>query len=188
MLEQRLHDIVRGTPSLMVALRAVRSQGLPAWCIGAGALRARVWDVLHHYPAPSEVPDMDVAYFDPAHTRPEDESTLQQRLSTRLPHVPWEVTNQARVHHWYGPDASGQPAAPLSSLSEGLATWPEYATAVGVWLDADEQLHTIAPHGLDDLMHMVVRHNPLRASRAVYLERLASKQFQQRWPQVRVRL
>jgi hypothetical protein len=35
----------------------------------------------------------------------------------------------------------------------------------------------IAPHGLEDLFHLRVRHNPIRASAAMFSERVKSKRF-----------
>jgi hypothetical protein len=67
-----------------------------------------------------------------------------------------------------------------------VASWPEYATCVGLRLDDDDRLHVIAPHGLDDLFGMVVQRNPSRVSVATYRERVASKRYPQRWPRVRV--
>jgi hypothetical protein len=48
----------------MDALVAVRGLGLASWCIGAGAVRNLVWDALHDKVTPSELADIDVAYFD----------------------------------------------------------------------------------------------------------------------------
>ena len=45
------------------------------------------------------------------------------------PDVPWEVTNQAHVHLWFE-EHFGHAVPPLSSLSDAVASWPEYATSV----------------------------------------------------------
>lgn len=99
-MQERLRDMARESAWLMQALRAVRDLALPSWCIGAGAVRNLVWDGLHGYPAPSQLADVDVAYFDAADLRPERDEELQRRLHAAMPQVPWEVTNQAAVHHW----------------------------------------------------------------------------------------
>ena len=72
--------------------------------------------------------------------------------------------------------------APLASLHEAVASWPEYATAVGVRLHADERIEVIAPHGLDDLFGMRVRRNPARASVETYRQRVRDKRYAARWP------
>lgn len=107
------------------------------------------------------------------------------RLQASHPGLPWEVTNQAAVHLWFA-DYFGYAVEPLSSLEDGVATWPEYATAVGVALNADDSLRLIAPYGLDDLFAMRVRRNPARASVEIYRQRLAQKRYAERWPRVRV--
>lgn len=83
-----------------------------------------------------------------------------------MPSLCWEVTNQATVHQWF--PEQGQVVPALWSLEEGPSTWPEYATCVGVNLGDKGQIGVVAPHGLDDLFNMVVRHNPVRADLATY--------------------
>ena len=184
-LRERLVVIVRESAWFMAALEAVQSLGLPSWCIGAGAVRNLVWDKLHGFNQPSELPDIDVAYFDSENLASQRDEELQCRLSVALPSVPWEVTNQAGVHQWFE-RYFGQAVSPFSSLQEAIASWPEFATAVGVTLREDKTIEVIAPHGLEDLFALVVRHNPTRASVSMYRNRLAQKRYAQRWPKVRV--
>jgi uncharacterized protein len=180
-LERRLVDMVRSSSNLMAALTTVRSLGLTSWCIGAGAVRSLVWDTLHGFKAPSVLADVDVVYFDSEADGLEQDTHLEERLRLLMPALQWEVTNQAAVHHWFASHV-GQLVAPLGSLEEGVATWPEFATCVGVYLDGDESIGVVAPHGLDDLFALRVRHNALRASSAVYRQRVESKRFSERWP------
>jgi len=174
------------------ALRAVRSLGLARWCIGAGAIRNLIWDELSHNSAasgwtscPSPLSDVDVAYFDSSDLSSQRDAALQALLHARLPGVPWEVTNQAGVHQWFAA-SFGHAVAPLASLEQAIATWPEYVTAVAVSLRDDDTMEVIAPFGLDDLFTMTVRHNPLRASVANYRDRLAKKRYAERWPGVTI--
>ena len=181
---ERLCGLVASSSQLMAALRAVRSLELASWCIGAGVIRSLVWDSLHGYREPSPVADVDVAYF--AAGAPVALAVqLQQQLSFLLPGLDWEVTNQAQVHEWLV-DASGQAYQPLISLEDGLATWPEFATCVGVYCDAHDSVRVIAPYGLDDLFELRVRHNPRRVDAATFMERVRSKRFIQRWPRLTV--
>lgn len=181
----RLAGLVRAAPWFMAALRAGRELGLAHWCIGAGALRNLVWDALHGHAQPSAPADVDFAYFCGQDLSPARDAELQRRLCALCPGLPWEVTNQAGVHLWFE-SCFGQAVAPLRSLDEAIATWPEPATAVGVWLDGQDRLHVIAPHGLGDLLGMRVRRNPVRVSIETYRERCASKRYEQRWPLVTV--
>lgn len=173
------------SPWFMQALVAVRDLGLPSWCIGAGAVRNLVWDRLHGKTTPSSLADIDVAHFDPHDLTPHRDMELQARLIRRLPQVPWEVTNQAAVHCWFE-GCFGHPVEPLGSLEEAVASWPEYATSVGVWLSDEGSVEVIAPHGLDDLFSVVVRRNPTRVSVDTYRQRVAQKDYARRWPSVRV--
>ena len=182
--EQRLAAMVTASDELMAALRVVRSLGLRSWCIGAGAIRSLVWDTLHEFEQRSPVEDIDVVYFN-AEAGPKLDAELENRLQSAMPGLRWEVTNQAGVHRWFAA-ALGQSVPPLASLEEGVATWPEYATCVGVCLNEDGSLGVVAPHGLDDLFELRVRHNPLRASVATYRQRVAEKRFGERWPRLSI--
>lgn len=184
-LRQRLRAITRESAWFMQALEAVRSLRLGSWCIGAGAVRNLVWDHLHGYTTPSPISDVDVAYFDDADLRPETEQALQALLRARHPGTPWEVTNQAGVHLWFE-SRFGHRVALLCSLEDAVASWPEFATSVGIALHEDSEIEVIAPHGLDDLFSMVVRRNPARVSVETYRSRVAEKRYAQRWPHVRI--
>ncbi len=180
-----LANIVRASPWFMAALRAARSLQLTSWCIGAGAVRNLVWDHLHGYREPSALADIDVAFFDPSGPNPDQDARLQAQLQAVEPSMPWEVTNQAFVHTWFE-GYFGHPVPPLRSLEEAVASWPEYATSVGVFLTAEGQIEVIAPHGLEDLFALRVQRNPVRVSVQTYRERVEQKQYAKRWPRVSV--
>lgn len=182
--QERLINIVYESPWFMAALEAVCNLGLSSWCIGAGAVRNLVWDKLHGFNQPSILPDIDVVYFDAENLTAEHDAELQNELADLFPDTPWEVINQAAVHTWYE-DYFGQSVAPFTSLQNAIASWPEYATCVGVTLIADNTIEVIAPHGLEDLFALLIRHNPTRASVGMYRERLAQKRYSERWPKVR---
>lgn len=173
--------LVRSSSSLMAALRTVRFLELNSWCIGAGAVRSLVWDALHGYERPTPIEDVDVVYFENATSNPRQDAEFERRLREAMPALRWEVTNQATVHEWFSNELE-QAVPPVRSLEEGVATWPEFATCVGVCLDDEDSIGVIAPHGLDDLFGLVVRHNPMRASAATFRQRVQSKRFGERWP------
>ncbi|WP_100227828.1 nucleotidyltransferase family protein [Cupriavidus basilensis] len=183
-LEGRLVTIARESTWFRPALVAVRSLNLPSWCIGAGAVRNLVWDSLHDFQAPSALSDIDVAHFDASDLSAERDAEIQRRLTNIHP-SPWEVTNQAAVHTWF--EATfGHSVVPLDSLEDAVASWPEFATSVGLTLRDDDSIDVIAPHGLDDLFSMVVRRNPTRVSVDTYRRRIEQKQYQRRWPRATV--
>lgn len=177
--------IVQSSDWFMPALQAVRSLQLESWCVGAGAVRNLVWDHLHGYDEPSALADIDVAYFDPEGPFSEQDAEIQARLRALEPDLPWEVTNQAFVHTWFE-SCFGHPVPPLGSIEEAVASWPEYATAVGVFLTASGCIEVIAPHGLGDLFGLQVRRNPIRVSVETYHKRVEQKQYTKRWPRVLV--
>ena len=183
-LDERLVQMVRSNPSLMELLRAARSLKLKSWCIGAGAVRSLVWDKLHGFTTPSHIDDVDLVYYDET-AGAERDSELAKQLLEFAPSACWEVTNQAQVHEWFLA-ARSEVVQPLRSLEDGIATWPEYATCVGVRLSLDDTIEVVAPHGLGDLFHLRVRHNPIRASAAVFKERVTSKRFTERWPMLSI--
>ena len=185
MLEARLTSIASSSAWFTDALRAVHSLQLKSWCIGAGAVRNLVWDALSGKREPSALADVDVAHFDATDISADRDQQLQRALSELRPNVPWEVTNQAGVHLWFA-DYFGPAVEPVKSLVEAVATWPEFATSVGVTIDDAGAIKVIAPLGLDDLFSMTVRHNRARASVANYKARIAQKKYRERWPSVTI--
>jgi hypothetical protein len=169
----------------MQALESVQSLHLNSWCIGAGAVRNLVWDHLHEYKEPSALADIDVAYFDAEDLRSETEAGIQAALEARSPTLPWEVTNQAAVHLWFE-GHFGHPVAQLTSLQEAVASWPEYATSVGISVNKDSEVKIVAPYGLEDLFEVIVQRNPARVSVETYRLRIEQKQYAKRWPKVTV--
>ncbi|MGL4230450.1 MAG: nucleotidyltransferase family protein [Casimicrobium sp.] len=181
----KLVSIIERSSWFTRTLLAARELNLKSWCIGAGAIRNLVWDHLHGYAEPSNLADVDVAYFDSSDLSQARDDELQARLVAACPESPWEVTNQAAVHLWFE-SYFGHAVSPLRSLEEAVGTWPEYATSVGVFLDMDDEIHVIAPHGLDDLFNCVVRRNPTRVSIETYQKRVATKRYSLRWSKVTI--
>jgi hypothetical protein len=144
-----------------------------------------VWDHLHSFTTPSSLSDIDFAYFNEIGIGAGAEENVQAKLQAALPNVPWEATNQATVHLWFE-QHFGHVVAPLRSLHESVASWPEYATSVALTLSQDGKLEVIAPHGLTDLFSMHVRRNPARVSLETYHRRIEQKRYAERWPKVTV--
>jgi uncharacterized protein len=102
-----------------------------------------------------------------------------------LPDIPWQAKNQAAIHLWYA-DEFGYAVEPLTSSEDAIGTWPETATSVGVRLLPDDTLLIAAPHGLDDLLNMVLRRNPRRVTVEFFRQRLENKKIREKWPRVQV--
>ncbi|MEX1166352.1 MAG: nucleotidyltransferase family protein [Hydrogenophaga sp.] len=182
----RLKSLVAASEPTMEALRAVRTLGLASWCLAAGAIRRLVWDDLHGFASPPPLADWDCVFYDPAPQDPGREKSLEAALSNTLPGLRWEVVNQAWVHQWLQTETDGEVVAPFQSLADGIASWPETATCVGVWLTPEDSIEVIAPHGLGDLFGGVVRWNFTSASRTAFENRLKVKRWTERWPQIAV--
>jgi len=183
--EARLEAIVRSTAWLMRALEAARRVDAPDWLIGDGAVRTAVWDRLHGYDHATPIADIDLAFFDATDLSEEREGQVEAWLRDALPNMPWDAKNQAAVHLWYV-QKFGYAVEPFQSSADGVATWPETATAVALRLTEGDDLIVCAPFGLDDLLGLVHRRNPRRASMREYERRLCSKRISERWPHVRV--
>ena len=183
-----LTELVLGSEWLINLLRLVAGLDLPDCWIGAGAVRDLVWDM--RFGAgfdPAGIADVDVVFFDPSDLSADHEHEIERQLSEQDPSVDWDVKNQARVHLWYEA-RFGQPAEPLKSTTDGVATWPETATAVAVRLREDGGLDIAAPLGLDDLLDGVWRRNERRVTDAEYQARIERKQPNRRWPAVTMRV
>ena len=181
-----LTQIVLGSDWLMERLRIVAALDLPDCWIGAGSVRDLVWDIRFGSGFdPGNIEDVDVVFFDPRDLSAEHEDAIERRLSERDPSVDWDVKNQARVHLWYE-EKFGGAAKPLTSTFDGISTWPEVATAIGVRLDGAGGLDIAAPFGLDDLLDGVWRRNLHRRFNRVsddeYQARIARKEPHRRWP------
>jgi hypothetical protein len=181
----RLERLIRSSMWFMDVLEAARASQAPDCWVGAGALRDLVWDGLHDGFSPDRVKDVDVAFFDPNDLRPERDRAVEDRLAQLLPAVRWDAKNQAAVHLWYE-GRFGSAVDPLRSAADGVATWPETATAVAVQLRDGGDLAIVAPCGLTDLLTGVWRRNPRRVTVEEYRRRLRAKRVPERWPRVRV--
>jgi uncharacterized protein len=186
-----LRELVLGSAWLTNLLRLVAALDLPDCWIGAGAVRDLVWDI-RFGPGfdPASIADVDVVFFDADDLSAKQEHAVERTLRKKEPSVEWDVKNQARVHLWYEARFGGR-AAPLRSTTDGVATWPETATAVAVRLDGDGALEIAAPLGLDDLLDGIWRRNlgPSDTNRATedeYQARIECKQPHVRWPAVTV--
>ena len=69
--------------------------------------------------------------------------------------------------------------------TDAMRYWPEKETAVGVRLSNSNQLELAAPFGVQSLLEGKLTHNPLR-SKEVFEQRIASKQWLEKWPKLQV--
>jgi uncharacterized protein len=183
-LEARLARIVRATPWLMQALAIVRGVAIPDGYIAAGAIRDTVWDAVVEHREEKRSSDVDVVYFD-AFDAFDAERNWCRVLAREVPSIRWEVTNQAMVHRWQS-QVLGRQVLAYPSVSAAIRVWPETATAVAVRILWDEQLEIVAPCGLADLFNGIVRRNPATPDVKAFARRVEQKQWQRRWPGLRI--
>ena len=94
-----------------------------------------------------------------------------------LPAIPWSVHNQARMYERNADQ-------PYLDCEHAISFYPETATAIAARI-RDGKVQLIAPHGIDDLLNLIVRPTPaFRRNIAVYQQRLTAKNWAQRWPRL----
>ncbi|WP_342742114.1 nucleotidyltransferase family protein [Virgibacillus siamensis] len=168
---------------MLEILKTAKSLDLPDWCICAGFVRSKIWDALHRYEERTPLTDVDVVYFDKTNLNETVEKQLENELSHQMPNIPWSVKNQARMHLINDLEA-------YVNTEDAIAKFPETATALGVKLVQDNQLKLIAPHGVQDVLDMVVRPTPLFAGShklmKVFKKRTKEKEWQSKWWKVSV--
>ena len=172
----RIRELIKGDAERMQLLTAVASLALPDCYIAAGFVRNLVWDCLHGYERTS-LNDVDVVFFDRANISDDFPNRIQEMLSLLEPSVRWEVKNQA-VMHIRNNDQ------PYASTADAMSYWPEKETAVGVRLNSGA-ISVVAPFGVETLFAGCISYNPKR-SRSVFLQRLAEKQWLDKWPRLKV--
>lgn len=117
--------------SMMRALRAVADHAPAGSWVGASFLRNAVWDALHgRAPDVAGLTDIDVVFHDDADASPAGDAAAEAALRAAAPHLPWSVTNQARMHGRNG-------HAPYAGVTDAIAHWPATATAVALRLGPD---------------------------------------------------
>ncbi|MEO8183023.1 MAG: nucleotidyltransferase family protein [Deltaproteobacteria bacterium] len=178
----QLADIVHKTTWLLRLLQLVKELGPPEAFVAAGAIRDTVWDVLTGRASTGPHADVDVVYWAAAEIEG-GSHTHEMRLRAADPSINWEVTNQATVHLWHW-RTRGLLVAPLQSVADGLSSWPETATAVGIRLTKEGAVDILAPLGLVDLFALRLRHNPAQEGTDIFWQRVESKRWMQRWPEL----
>lgn len=191
MTEEDIIDLIKKDKWMMDVLRAAESLHLPDWWIGAGFVRSKVWDFVSGYKKRTPLPDIDIIYFDKSDfsedetgnfsTKAEDE--YQEQLKSLNSSIKWSVTNQARMHLLHK-------TKPYKNSEEGLSEWSETATCIGVSLKK-EKLELIAPHGIGDLVNLIVRPIPKYAEKYrhdpnIFESRMKEKKWLEKWPKLKI--
>lgn len=183
MNEEKIISIIREDAWMMDILQAAKTLDLPDWWICAGFVRAKIWDTLHGFHERTQVPDVDVIYFDPSNLNESEEKRFEVKLKSLLPNTPWSVKNEARMH-------IRNKTAPYKSSIDAISKFPETATALGIKLDVQDNLVLAAPYGICDVVNMVVKPTPfvlMDKERIEHYEtRIALKNWKGTWGKLQI--
>lgn len=173
MTEQDILNLIREDEWMMNVLKTAQSLNLPDWMIGAGFVRNKVWDFLQKSKTRHIGEDVDLVYFDSLDTNEETEKKYEAALRNKFD-ANWSVKNQARMHVINGDK-------PYGSSEHAIAHWPETPTCIAVFLEEKNNLKLVAPHGIDDLIHLQARPSPL-VKHERYMQRMNKKNWKSMWP------
>lgn len=173
--ELELTNIIKSDQFLMSILKNVQGLQVNDCWVAAGVIRNKVWDYIHN--VQTEINDIDVIYFEEFNSSIESEKVLESKLLKSMPHQPWSVKNQARMH-------IKNNISPYSSSFDSVAHFPETSTSVAVRLN-NNQIEILAPYGLDDLFKGIVRSTPPFSQNAklhtIYSNRVQNKNWSSIW-------
>ncbi|USB34887.1 nucleotidyltransferase family protein [Paenibacillus sp. YPG26] len=168
---------------MLSLLKAAARLELPDWWICAGAIRSKLWDVVHGYSSPTPLADIDVIFFDPNNPNEAYEKELEQRLLSIQPGLPWSIKNQARMH-------IPNNLPPYKSSEDAISKFPETATSIGISLSSSGAVILTAPWGIQDLIDLQVQPTPFFKATPerlrVYEQRMDQKQWDRIWPRLSI--
>jgi hypothetical protein len=177
--EEDIIRIVKEDPWMMDVLETAQCLHLPDWWVCAGFVRSKIWDVLHGFEERTSLPDVDVIYFDKINIQEEEEKIFEKKLRSLNPNIPWSV----KMHVVNN-------ISPYSSAVDAISKFPETATALGLSLDEHNKMVLTAPHGIRDVVNLVIKPTPhfaeFKGLAAVYEERILKKNWKAVWPQLQV--
>lgn len=171
--------LIKNDQEMMRVIKIAEAQYLKDWLIGAGFVRNKVWDYLHDKTGKEGYQsDIDLVYYDPDGNSEIKDSELGKQLKENTG-IEWEVVNQFYAHKYNNIE-------PYSSTEDAISKWPETATGIGVTIKNNE-LVLVTPHGINDLVNMIVRPSPYMpgAIQRVH-ERMKKKNWLDRWPKLKV--
>ncbi|MEK5037693.1 nucleotidyltransferase family protein [Sporosarcina sp. FSL K6-3457] len=168
---------------MMDLLACAKSLNLPDWWICAGFVRSKIWDALHGFDERTPMPDIDVIYYDAENVEESVEKKHEEVLRRLLSTIPWSVKNQARMHIVNN-------SSPYSSSVDAIGKFPETATALGVKLDERSNVILTAPHGIQDVVNLIVKPTlyflESEDRMLMYEKRVRKKNWQATWNKIEV--
>lgn len=179
MTEQDILNLIAEDEWMMEVLRTAEKLNLLDWMIGAGFVRNKVWDYLHGFEKDTNrSADIDLVYYNQNKMDEKDDKKLSKKLTEETGRE-WEVVNEAYAHKWNN-------LPPYKSTEDAISQWPETATGIGVILK-DRKLKLIAPHGIRDLVNLIVRPSPAFANNTERIkQRSEQKHWLEKWPRLKL--
>lgn len=182
MIEKEFLKVIQSDQKMMSILRVIAGLDLKDSWLAAGAIRNYIWNLHYGRPGFDSETDLDVVFYDPdisyQHTL-----SIQDILKAACPAYSWEVKNQVYMHG-HNPET-----APYMSTRDAIRKYPETATAVALRL-VDNKLELFALYGLEVISRFEIHPTPhFKASSKrmrVYQERMAKKDWRQKWPQIQI--
>lgn len=94
--EEDVLALIQEDDWMMAVLAAAEALQLKDWCVCAGFVRGKIWDTLHGFQR-TELPDIDVVYYDSACLKKEKEKEYEYELHRLFPGQPWSVKKTKHV-------------------------------------------------------------------------------------------
>ena len=181
MTEQDILQLIQEDKWMMEVIHIAESIKLQNWAIGTGFIRNKIWDHLHGYTnIEVDTPDIDLVYFNPEGNDEESDQKISNILNKNT-HINWEIVNEVYAHKWNNIE-------PYTSIEDAISKWPETVTSIGVTVEKSE-LKLIAPHGINDLVNLVIKPTPTFYNKTnIVRERVAKKKWLEKWPKLKLSL
>ncbi len=178
MNEQDILNLIKEDEWMMNILKIAEKLNFPDWVIGAGFVRNKVWDHLHGFSnLKVDTNDIDLVYYDPKGNDEETDEELSQKLKEQTG-INFEIVNEFYAHKFNS-------LPPYKSTGDAISQWPETVTSLGIKLK-NGNLKLVAPHGISDLVNLIIRPTPNFVDRLEKVkERAKKKQWLKKWPKLR---
>ncbi len=183
--QKELKQILKQNKVLTKTLELLQEMNLPNWYLGGGSVPQIIWNYYHGFDLNFGIKDYDIVYFDPQTINKDDEDKINILIKQKYPDCPvhLELVNEARTHLWYEQEF-GKKIKPYICTEDAVYSFPTTASAIGLKLDRNSNLHIFAPHGLTDLLSLVVRANKIQITKKVYEKK--SERWSQIWPKLTI--
>lgn len=182
-LVRQLSDLAAGHPTIARILSRWDEIALPDACLTGSMVAQARWNEAFGFDPHHGIVDADIVYFDADDLSGEAEKRAEAQIAMLFGDLPVsvDVKNQARVHLWYAAKF-GHAIEPYRSVADAIDTYPTTAAAIG--LRGRAALEVIAPFGLTDLLHPLVRANATQITESYFAKKVA--RWRQYWPDLEI--